>query len=353
MNITFLIGNGFDRNLGLYTNYTDFLKVYRETKEDDSEDLKWFKEEILIDEKLWSSAEEAFGKCTTQFVSCGYAADFFCECHEDFCISLAKYLQNQEKRINFIKIPLNITKSFKDSFENFARGFREEEKEEILKYVDSVGQGLCYNFISFNYTETLDKLIEILRKQPGVFSTRTVRNSVYNNRIGNLFHVHGTTYQDMILGVNDETQILDTSLFDECGEEYMEQLIKVKTNQMNKRNTDNKVFDILKSSDVIYIYGMSIGKTDALWWKRICELMIAKPNLRVIIHKYDAPQDSLIRRKFITYTKACRAEFMSHSDLTPEDKLNIDNRIFIDRTNIFEGLKGLAEKSFDSDKILD
>lgn len=29
MNITFLIGNGFDRNLGLDTTYSDFIKVYK------------------------------------------------------------------------------------------------------------------------------------------------------------------------------------------------------------------------------------------------------------------------------------------------------------------------------------
>ncbi len=30
MNITFLIGNGFDLNLGLKTRYTDFYKYYME-----------------------------------------------------------------------------------------------------------------------------------------------------------------------------------------------------------------------------------------------------------------------------------------------------------------------------------
>ena len=29
MNITFLIGNGFDRNLGLNTTYSDFTKHYK------------------------------------------------------------------------------------------------------------------------------------------------------------------------------------------------------------------------------------------------------------------------------------------------------------------------------------
>ena len=31
MNITFMIGNGFDRNLGLKTTYSDFIKWYKKT----------------------------------------------------------------------------------------------------------------------------------------------------------------------------------------------------------------------------------------------------------------------------------------------------------------------------------
>ena len=32
MNITFLIGNGFDLNLGLATAYSDFVKYYTQKK---------------------------------------------------------------------------------------------------------------------------------------------------------------------------------------------------------------------------------------------------------------------------------------------------------------------------------
>lgn len=32
MNITFMIGNGFDRNLGLATTYAEFVKEYKNLK---------------------------------------------------------------------------------------------------------------------------------------------------------------------------------------------------------------------------------------------------------------------------------------------------------------------------------
>ena len=40
MNITFLIGNGFDLNIGLATKYSDFLKKYTEPSGKDSDLLR-------------------------------------------------------------------------------------------------------------------------------------------------------------------------------------------------------------------------------------------------------------------------------------------------------------------------
>jgi len=63
MNITFLIGNGFDRNLGLKTTYSDFIKWYKKTPPK-TDILKKFREYINDNEELWSAAEEELGKYT-------------------------------------------------------------------------------------------------------------------------------------------------------------------------------------------------------------------------------------------------------------------------------------------------
>ena len=99
MNITFLIGNGFDLNLGLKTSYSDFLQVYKEIKPTDSEVIKKFKQDILQDEQQWSNAEEQFGKYTEEFYNSDFTAEQYCECHEDFCANLAEYLEDEEDGI--------------------------------------------------------------------------------------------------------------------------------------------------------------------------------------------------------------------------------------------------------------
>ena len=165
MNITFLVGNGFDLNLGLDTQYSDFLETYTNTKANDTENIKWFKTEVLKDRGLWSAAERAFGACTSQFADCGLKADAYDECYEDFCINLAKYLQEQEKRVEKDGINDKIEGSFPKALTSYLDGFREIPRTQIVNSTKTVGQGKVYNFISFNYTEILDKFVNIITKK--------------------------------------------------------------------------------------------------------------------------------------------------------------------------------------------
>ena len=77
MNITFLIGNGFDINLDLKTRYTDFYQYYvRQSAENESDAIKKFKQEITDfikrdtnkknDDSIdWRDLELALGKWTS------------------------------------------------------------------------------------------------------------------------------------------------------------------------------------------------------------------------------------------------------------------------------------------------
>lgn len=47
MQITFLIGNGFDIGLGLKTRYTEFYKEYIRLAPNDSENIIKFKQELM------------------------------------------------------------------------------------------------------------------------------------------------------------------------------------------------------------------------------------------------------------------------------------------------------------------
>ena len=135
------------------------------------------------------------------------------------------------------------------------------------------------------------------------------------------------------------------SLFDGVDEEYINEIIKQKTNEINEENSDKKAYDILRPSDLIYIYGMSTGETDKLWWQRICTIMSKKKNLHLIIHKFDAPEEGLIRRKYRLYVSDVKKSFIAYSDLDEEMKADIEKRIHIANANIFEELHDLVNSS--------
>lgn len=343
MNITFLIGNGFDLNLGLDTRYSDFLEVYKNIDSNGDKKLEYFKNSILQDDKLWSNAEIAFGMSTEKFKKDGYNAEDFCDSHENFCVELAKYLLKQEQRLNYTDLNELLCKGLISGLLNYKKGFREEETGEIISTENTFGGGIIFNFINFNYTQTLDLCVSAVRKKTGSLGKRQINRTNYENGIGKVLHVHGTVHKDMVLGVNDTSQIADMSLFNGYDDEYISEIIKPRTNVVNQENTEAKVSELLNSSDVIYVYGMSIGATDSLWWNKICELMKKKKNLHLIVHAFDAPEDGLIRRAFRIFTKEYRKVITTYCNFEEGEKEDIESRIHVDRTNIFEGLKDLVK----------
>ena len=352
MNITFLIGNGFDLNLGLKTSYDEFLTEYNKIPTASGSVLEYFKTDILKNRKLWANAEEAFGKSTATFKTDNRNAQDFCECHEDFCYELARYLSSQESRLNYAELEPHLIKGLAKGLLNYKNGFRAEVQQQINAAQNTFSGGFKYNFINFNYTQTLDSAVGALKGKDGTLGIRSTSSGSYTNSIGQVLHIHGTTNRDMVLGVNDVSQITDTSLFDGYEEEYIGQIIKPKTNELNQENNEKKVIDVLNSSDLIYVYGMSIGLTDRIWWERICELMHSKNNLHLIIHEFNAPEDGLIRRAFLSFVRKRKKEFTAYCQLDGEAKKEIENRIHIDRTNIFDGLEGLVRSAANKKELI-
>lgn len=143
----------------------------------------------------------------------------------------------------------------------------------------------------------------------------------------------------MIFGVNDESQIANMELFNAQSPFYLNSFIKQKTNNSNESRIDEKTYDVIKSSSFIYIYGMSMGDTDKIWWQRIIERMKAQPNVHVFIYCFDAPTDTLIRESRWFYDDEKKEQFLAFSD---GDNSALKSRIHIMDTNIFAAFTNIA-----------
>ena len=63
LNITYLIGNGFDRNMGLSTSFSDFLKEFLKEVEGDDPQIRKLKEDIRKREQEDQKAERDVTLC--------------------------------------------------------------------------------------------------------------------------------------------------------------------------------------------------------------------------------------------------------------------------------------------------
>lgn len=344
MNVTFLIGNGFDLNLGLDTRYTNFIEEYIEENPLDTEIIKNFKKDLKEDKdkaNLWSNAELAMGQYSIK-VAEQYkqrAAEIYCDLHDDFCEKLAQYLQDEQERIEIPKLK----EKFIKSFSNVLKGFSTEQTNQLSSLIRK-GQADNYNFIIYNYTTIIDDLIVDNRKigeHTHVFAN--AGRVTYNDTIKDLIHVHGTTTEAMVLGVNDITQIGAPQIFDGQPDELKNTFLKREFNAMVEEGTFEKTQTILDESDLIYIYGMSLGETDKIWWQKIYQLLKGNRSLRVVIHSIDTPDSLLTPRKRISFAKKQKDRLINYS---VEENQEIDKqllgRIHVTGFNIFQELKDVA-----------
>lgn len=333
MNITFLIGNGFDRNLGLATTYAEFVKEYKKTPAE-TKVLQDFREYIKENEELWSAAEVALGLYTEQF-AVGQAAAFS-ECHADICEELAKYLKKEQAKISYDYFVEDIQKAF-SRINSVLQPFPTQEQAVLNGiYTNRRNEGIVFQFICFNYTETLDRCVEIAKKNPDTIGSHKYNNQPVKHSVGQLLHVHGTVDKEMVFGVNDDTQIARNEIFDcDDGDLYKSLLIKQRANASYLENTDAKAAKILSDSHVIYVYGMSIGATDKLWWERICNWLHASKERHVIIQKYKMPSKGVFPVKYQLAEREARREITQYCNFDNDAKREIESRIHITDDNIF------------------
>lgn len=340
MHITFLIGNGFDRNLGLDTTYTDFVKVYKNLSSE-SDHINGFRDYIKANEALWSKAEEALGQYTQELER--GQGPIFSECQADFCANLAQYLKRQESRVNYDANKEAIQKAFQN-FRNLVQPFSSAERNIINSvYQNCRGENIIFDFIDYNYTYTLDRCLQIVKNTPGLLGEHSYYAANYKHTVGKVCHVHGTVDGQMVFGVNDNSQIAKPEVFEENdGDLSKALLIKKLANESYGENSDATAAKVLEASNIIYVYGMALGITDTLWWERICEWLTKSETRHLILHQYEMPSADVVPYKQYQFERQTRRNFCKLGNLPHEKWTSVENRIHITSNNIFEPIKDIA-----------
>lgn len=294
--ITFFIGNGFDLNMGLETRYDQFCNYYIQQNPKD-----FLAQSMKKDTELWSDVEIALGKITEQVPN--GEEDHFGESKDLLEISLGDYLENEQRKIRISNEQQEqIAKDMKRYLTSFYQELPFEHMQNIEGVIKRCRGTLKYSFVSFNYTNVLDRCIEITKRQLnsdlGAYSSDN--GNKYPQNLGNVIHIHGTIESEMILGVNDIDQIADrrfteNSLYRQC-------MIKEETNKRFAQNKIQRVKKLIDESCIICIFGMSIGETDKMWWQYIGKWLLASSEHSLVIYIRHNSQRKRVtaRERFIT-----------------------------------------------------
>lgn len=344
MNITFLLGNGFDIGLGLKTGYENFYEEYSQILATDNKNINSFKTILMNrnadDQKKiidWSDFEKAFGQHSSDF-TIEEKMDYI-ERFEDFVANFNTYLENEEKRVDFSSTDL-IAKTMNTAVTTYYH-IRTADRESVQNIYTSADHNRTYNFISFNYTKSVDECARILKQHLKPDSSRDV---------GKVLHIHGFVEENMIMGVNDATQIINEDFAKD--EDVVREIVKPQQNSDVRANYEKQVLDTINSSNIICVYGMSIGETDKKWWSHIAQWLSKSEKRALVILKYDKKYNKrfpFVQNRFID---SVTNKFLELSEQTQDVQAVIRSRVFVGMNhNVFS--MALCKKTKKEGTLLD
>ncbi|PKM71498.1 MAG: hypothetical protein CVU91_13515 [Firmicutes bacterium HGW-Firmicutes-16] len=329
MRVTFLIGNGFDINAGLDTRYEDFIKYYH-AQPSENNIIDIFKNNLKTDLNKWSDFETTLGKETINPPI--DTVDAYNTCVEDFEINLAAYLKLQESRINFEIVGDEIAECMRAALNNFyVRGISKKDQQTLKNNHASHWLSDCiFEFISFNYTNVLDRCIAIAKSKGPLNSRGNVNNPThpFTDSIGDeVLHIHGTTDEGLILGVNDESQISNTKLLEST--KFKHSAIKPIINSNFGSLIDEQAIQVINNSNVICVYGTSLGITDRLWWNSILIWLKSNAHNSLIIFPFVENLRLVLPGNVINKIADIKDQFFNSADATEEEIQQTKDQIFV------------------------
>lgn len=287
MNMLYLIGNGFDLNLGLPTRYSDFLEYYfkhaplnyKVTSQEsrriqECKDLFRKTIENNAGDQQWKDLEIALGKFSSQFKN----PEHFIEFYTDINLSLINYLK-QIPRID----PTEYDKVyFLHDFIFPTSYLTAREQQEFQRKVPG-NKDSYINVVSFNYTPTFETLSKgVLEKDSPYWPPSLTDSLTY---LG-VTHIHGSLEENSILLGVDNTKQIDNADFKE-NEDVTDLLVKPHGNTNIGSLVDDTCHGLISKADLICLFGLSLGATDQTWWEDIKERFISNSSVVLLYFYHD------------------------------------------------------------------
>ena len=312
MKILYIFGNGLDIAQGLATRYSDFYK-YLESKEG-SFLLDEMKDNISSTTELWSDMEVGLGVFTRVALENEDFVNFYYELSDH----LQDYLKQEEGKFTPTK---EMCDKFIKGLENPITGM---EGGDVTRFNGHIFRNFNpakdISIITLNYTHTIEKLTKHLE-----FDSKISSNIEF---VDNIIHLHGELDDTIVIGVDNEAQIANDDF--KNNEAIKDILVKEQSNFVMKNGNADRCRRLIRDANIIVLYGVSLGETDARWWKYIGNVLVNTRNTLIIQHIFNPKYKILrTRRQQLGRMEREAMEILS-------SKLNIDKELLNDlRDRIF------------------
>lgn len=327
MNILYFTGNGFDINLGMPTKYADFYKHYKEISST-NKNIQILKNDIEDDYKNWSDLELAIGKYTDRLNS----IEDFDSIFDDILDNLGDYLQQIEEMFDFSSFQ-------KEKLYNYLCNPEDnlpKADSDIIKAYKKEWEYSIWNIdiVTFNYTRSIEKILGDKTKNLKIGK----HDLGYDITLREISHLHGFCDERMVMGVNDTSQLSNSSFYKI--QDVIETIVKSNCNKVQKHTVDDQCKAQINLANLICIFGSSIGDTDNCWWELIGE-QLKRDNFKLII--FTRGEEVISKRK--GYKKArierkMKDYFLNKTKLSDEEKINLEDRVYVGvDTDMFSILK--------------
>jgi hypothetical protein len=323
MNIVFLIGNGFDLNLGMKTSYRDFYNYYQDLPTtNDSNTVKSFKEALRRDGlELWSDLELALGVYLGQL-----NAKEAVELHDHLINYLSQYIALEEAECPVDEKQKNVFWQYLRSPHGDGRLLPVEADEISTYYSRWDRKHWDIKIITFNYTRSIEKITGSIDKSIQI-GTRSVQGyTPLTISLSGIEHIHGFSDERMTLGVNDISQMANDKLRLEM--DVITRYIKSDHNRICYLGHDEKCQQWLHDAHHVCLFGLSFGETDKKWWVQVGATLCK--GCKVILFAHSKKGFSGNQKAHLFKAKEdIKDRFLSQADIDGDLKATAKENIYV------------------------
>jgi hypothetical protein len=255
--VSLIVGNGFDLNLGLRTSYTDFLRSSFFPHDDDPSSL-------------------------TAHLRSRHEIDGWVDVEAE----IARFSASQPGR-STLKSEFKLLRDALTSYIHSIDTTATRSDSKAFQFLKDLASTTQFNVISFNYTNTIKTIIELLRSQ-GV------------NVVAEIVNLHGTAeLRDIIFGVDDHAGISERHSF----------LFKTTAGNF----AGHGILQMLLQSQETHWFGHSLGSPDHMYFRDYFSMVVdQQTNKKFTFYHFGDDGKDTLHAQLQTLTQRRVAKFKSN-----------------------------------------